>query len=72
MILKENLGVPAMTHAGRDGKLFGRSDVSGMAGSRCARATRSGEKSGSGGNEGKFHDLNKLVFVGRQHETHAS
>jgi hypothetical protein len=36
------------------------------------RAAGSGEKSGSGGNEGKFHELMSLFFVGSWPAMHAS
>jgi hypothetical protein len=54
--------LPAMKDAGSFGKLLGGSHVSRLAGSRSAWAAGSGEKSGSGGNEGKFHVLNEFVF----------
>ena len=54
--------IPAVIAAGTGGELLGRSHVSRLAGCRSAGAARSGEKSGSGGNEGKFHVLNEFVF----------
>jgi hypothetical protein len=41
-----------------------------MAGGRSAWAAGSGEDSGSGGNEGEFHMVNELVFVGFRHDSH--
>jgi hypothetical protein len=43
-----------------------------MAWSWSTRAAGSGEKSGSGGDEGKFHELNELVLVGYGLATPAS
>lgn len=65
-------GFPAWTHAGNPEKSLGRSHVGGLFRGGSARAAGSGEKCGGGGDEGKFHDLNELVFIGRQHEMHAS
>jgi len=58
----EKVGCPGANRSGASGKLLGRSHVSGMAWSWGTRAAGSGKKSGSGGNEGKFHMLNEFVF----------
>lgn len=55
---------PAHHSEGRtENESLGRSDVCWVAGGRSgAWAAGSGEKSGGSSNEGKFHEVNELVF----------
>lgn len=46
----------------RSGKSLGWSHVNRLAGCGGAWAARGGEKRGSGGDDGEFHDFNEVVF----------